>query len=911
MKIAAIVCIRNEAVHIQRCLGDFIAEGIDVVLTDNGSTDESLELAKPFLGGGLLAIESLPWVGHFSLTAQLELKRTVESRLPHDWIIHADADEWLRPPSAETSLASAIEQADRDEFNCINFNEFVFVAPPGADYNVQHYRELMRDYYFFQPRYPRQMRVWKKSARLHFIGADGHQFTGDDVKLCTTDFELRHYIMLSEDHFRAKYVGRVFDPDELSKGWHRSCLSITRDRARVPKHDALRTLPAVDSHAFDMSCPVKQHFWEWPDDLAPTGRSRNVARSNPAPNDSNLGANQQTPRVLAVLGMHRSGTSCLAGILQSAGVPAGRVSEWNTDNMRGQRENPVVWKLNDSVLAENGGAWDDPPAKVHWRDSLAAARDKLLADNIGPSGIWMFKDPRTLLTLPFWQEALPGLRKIGTFRHPLRVAASLYLRNQMPVRKGIQPWIAYNESLLREYEREEFPVLCFDLPRESYLRAAGAAVSTLFKNFIDRSNIRIESGTQFYDQDLVHQDRSDGMNWRFVDVDGDMPTRAMELYRSLCAIGGVTEPDLSQTSVNQSVAEPVIPALHTADLLALENRYEEAMRGYRALLPRSSDRPAIWKRMISLVGQCNDSSRTLEVYAEATADCPTDAALWLDMSRIQWASGDNDGATITCRRAIAAAPSWQNTWYQLGNWLAQRQQWVEAVSCFERAVDIGGSDEIRLQLGNIYFQAGRKADGELQLESVTRSSSDKIAAIAHRKLGDVQLADGRAASATSHYREAVARDPNEALSHTGLARALAATNQRPEAIAALQAVRVRFPHQFPALALLVDLLHQEGQAVAAEEHERILEGANPDLPAAQRILGHRAWRLHQYEKAMGHYQHWSNLAPRAAAPRIEIARCLLKLGCRQEGIDQIKAVLAKEPTNAAARALLSSVQTTK
>jgi hypothetical protein len=40
-----------------------------------------------------------------------------------------------------------------------------------------------------------------------------------------------------------------------------------------------------------------------------------------------------------VLGMHRSGTSCLAGMLQSAGFHTEAVEEWSPDNNKGSREN--------------------------------------------------------------------------------------------------------------------------------------------------------------------------------------------------------------------------------------------------------------------------------------------------------------------------------------------------------------------------------------------------------------------------------------------------------------------------------------------------------------------------------------------------------------------------------------------
>jgi tetratricopeptide (TPR) repeat protein len=618
--------------------------------------------------------------------------------------------------------------------------------------------------------------------------------------------------------------------------------------------------------------------------------------------------NPQAPRVLAILGMHRSGTSCLAGVLQCMGFPAGPVNQWNADNMRGQRENPAIMRLNDRLLAENGGGWNAPPAELQWDGSLAAARDALLAENIGPGRPWMFKDPRTLLTLPFWQEGVPELRKIGTFRHPMRAAASLYFRDKMPIRQGLELWVTYNERLLREHDREEFPVLCFDLSRESYLCGVSAAVSTLCADLIARGDIRTALGAQFYDYDLVHQRQQDAEEWPGIIGDlGDLPQRARELYQRLCAVAGAKH--VAQTRMGEAASEPVIPALHAADLLAKENRREEAMEQFRTLLPKSSDRPAIWKRMITLLKQLSQPGEAIDLYREATADCPSDASLWLEMSKLQWVSGDLDGALTTCRRATEAAPSWPYSWSQQGQWLMHKQRWVEAAASFERAIEINvGNDGFRVHLGNAYLRSGLQAEGEAQLELASRSTDEKIAGWAHRSWGDALKAAGNAAGAVSQYQQAVDCDPRSVKDHIGLAHALVAAKRRPEAIDTLLAVRMQFPDHLPALPLLIDLQRQEGQTPAAEEQELILEQASPDLPAAHRILGQRAARLDQWEKAIGHFRRWGDVVPGTSAPQVEIARCLLKLGRTQECLDRLHAVLVREPGHAGAQALLSRAQ---
>jgi len=189
--------------------------------------------------------------------------------------------------------------------------------------------------------------------------------------------------------------------------------------------------------------------------------------------------NFRSPCVL-VLGMHRSGTSALTGALQERGLWLGDVTVSNSGNAKGNRESTAVMDLNDAVLAANGGAWDSPPAGLAWSRDLAERRDRLL-DSLRPaaSGPWGFKDPRTLLTLPFWEEGLAVYRLVGTFRHPLAVAESLRDRDGMPLDRGLHLWRVYNARLLRAWERRPFPLISFDAAAGEYRRSVRRLASWL------------------------------------------------------------------------------------------------------------------------------------------------------------------------------------------------------------------------------------------------------------------------------------------------------------------------------------------------------------------------------------------------------------------------------------------------
>ena len=188
-------------------------------------------------------------------------------------------------------------------------------------------------------------------------------------------------------------------------------------------------------------------------------------------------------RPVLVLGMHRSGTSCLTGCLEEAGLHLGVANTQAPFNAKGNRENIDFMHLHDRLLARYGAQWDVPrdTAERRWPSVETAVRDvaiaKLRASR--PDAMWGIKDPRTLLVLKGWEDLSP--RYVGTFRHPVAVRRSLQHRATkwkapMPDEKADQLWIVYNRALLDVYEREPFPVVRFDQPIEAYrqdLRAIG------------------------------------------------------------------------------------------------------------------------------------------------------------------------------------------------------------------------------------------------------------------------------------------------------------------------------------------------------------------------------------------------------------------------------------------------------
>ncbi len=173
-----------------------------------------------------------------------------------------------------------------------------------------------------------------------------------------------------------------------------------------------------------------------------------------------------------ILGMHRSGTSCLAGSLERCGIFLGEVvrqgSEHN-DNAKGSHELKMAMRIHDGILAANGGSWHQPPASItintHQKKTLKRIVDQLTKNR--PCGI---KDPRLLLLLHIWTNIVDSYVMVGTFRHPTATVKSLVTRNQMPENVAYNLWLRYNTELVRWHTRYHFPIIEFDLSQANIYR---------------------------------------------------------------------------------------------------------------------------------------------------------------------------------------------------------------------------------------------------------------------------------------------------------------------------------------------------------------------------------------------------------------------------------------------------------
>lgn len=160
-----------------------------------------------------------------------------------------------------------------------------------------------------------------------------------------------------------------------------------------------------------------------------------------------------------VLGMHRSGTSLLSGMLHtSCGYNVGGPLIGSAfDNEKGFFERIDIVLQNDEFMRAQQIWWAANVINYDWQQALKDKEEgRIDFTKYGISGLgflnnpnnspWLQKDPRMCITLKTWLKLMnsePAV--VFTYRHPLEVAMSLKHRERnFSLERGLRLWIVYN-----------------------------------------------------------------------------------------------------------------------------------------------------------------------------------------------------------------------------------------------------------------------------------------------------------------------------------------------------------------------------------------------------------------------------------------------------------------------------------
>ena len=180
-------------------------------------------------------------------------------------------------------------------------------------------------------------------------------------------------------------------------------------------------------------------------------------------------------RLLLVLGMHRSGTSALSGLLCQQGFTApAHPDPAGPANPTGYWEAPAVRSFHNALLEEGQSSWDDLllpadlgsprelPAHLHRLEQALQQDFPALA----AGQIALVKDPRQCRLFPLWSALIEHHQlqaaAVLAVRHPLAVALSLQRRDNLPMDRSLLLWLAHTLEAERHSRSLERVVVVYE-----------------------------------------------------------------------------------------------------------------------------------------------------------------------------------------------------------------------------------------------------------------------------------------------------------------------------------------------------------------------------------------------------------------------------------------------------------------
>jgi len=217
--------------------------------------------------------------------------------------------------------------------------------------------------------------------------------------------------------------------------------------------------------------------------------------------------------ITIVMGMHRSGTSALAGLLFHGKMFLGReLMPPKQYNPKGYYEDTEFVELNESILSSIDLNWMNTADCVELdkvSKSIILKMSKIYMEYKDIYGEWAWKDPRICITFPLWYEVLKheNLHILFIMMNPLSVAISLNKRQRLPIQHGLSLWKKYNVGVVKHINQYglQYTFLTYE-----HLLENPQKMQLYIENQLERK--LAENVWEFIDQGLNHSNHQIKIN---------------------------------------------------------------------------------------------------------------------------------------------------------------------------------------------------------------------------------------------------------------------------------------------------------------------------------------------------------------------------------------------------------------
>ncbi|MEB3100932.1 glycosyltransferase [Ferviditalea candida] len=211
-------------------------------------------------------------------------------------------------------------------------------------------------------------------------------------------------------------------------------------------------------------------------------------------------------KAICVLGMHRSGTSMLMKVLNILGVYLGEdkdILAFGDDNPEGFWEHQGIVDIHEKIFAELNRSWDSTiPLPENWLKTPQILEYKkelidLIKREFNDVPVWGWKDPRTCILLPLWNEIYDILdievSYVISLRNPLDIANSLFKRNNMNKQNAIALWYYHMINVLEYTKGSQKMIVEYDSLLEDTLENAKKIADFIGLDFNKEKELNVKA----------------------------------------------------------------------------------------------------------------------------------------------------------------------------------------------------------------------------------------------------------------------------------------------------------------------------------------------------------------------------------------------------------------------------------
>ena len=200
-----------------------------------------------------------------------------------------------------------------------------------------------------------------------------------------------------------------------------------------------------------------------------------------------------------ILGMHRSGTSCITRLLVEMGFYFGPKTEhtaYSNENPLGFWERRDTRRICDYILQSEGNDWwkisDFNVENI--KNPVLREASRLLnitLTDLNNHSNWILKEPRLCLLWPFFEKQIPKPFYVVTHRNPFHIANSLKTRNNFNFSFSLHLWEKYMLSALKALKDKNYILINYDNLVDTPIKSVNEIYEKLIK--LNAKNINLPS----------------------------------------------------------------------------------------------------------------------------------------------------------------------------------------------------------------------------------------------------------------------------------------------------------------------------------------------------------------------------------------------------------------------------------